>query len=172
MPGVHTGFADRHFGGLGEVPKEYHHRRKLVTPGEDLGLPNAYLKWYDVHHTELAVAPEVREEARGFLRAEAAAGRLDLRNELGFVILHRSGEVFFLIVCVWRSTNEMWQTLHFKEEGGFEPYPREGILKPTQCVWELGPTAHEQQAWSRYLFSRRDEDAKRAYIEDRLTALV
>ncbi|MDQ0938496.1 hypothetical protein QFZ67_000201 [Streptomyces sp. V1I1] len=47
------------------------------------GRGNAYLKWYDVHHTELAVAPEVREEARGFLRAEAAAGRLDLRNELG-----------------------------------------------------------------------------------------
>jgi hypothetical protein len=33
-------------------------------------------------------------------------------------------------------------------------------------VWELGAVWHEQQAWSRFLRSERDADARETYLED------
>ena len=36
----------------------------------------------------------------------------------------------------------------------------ESTHRPTFCVWELGAVWHEQQAWSRYLRSSRDESAE------------
>jgi hypothetical protein len=34
-------------------------------------------------------------------------------------------------------------------------------------VWELGAVVHERAAWTRYLCSRRDDEAGRAYVADR-----
>ncbi len=45
-------------------------------------------------------------------------------------------------------------------------------LRPAFCVWELGAVCHEQDAWSRYLLSERDADARRAYLEAGLDATV
>src|SRR5207253_10539067 len=98
------------------------------------------------------------------------SGELDLAGDLGFVILHRCGEDFyFLIVATWRNDNELWETVWAKtgaEETRFEPWPAEGTHRPTFCVWELGAVCHEQQAWSRYLRSRRDVSARQAYLLD------
>ena len=160
--------------GLGEIPADWVHIDKQVTPrpDDDLALPSGYLKWYDVHAPDSSVAAAVRGEAREFLRAEVSAGSLDLQRELGFVVLHRSGDFHFLIACVWRNINEMWQALYVKPmDGAFAPARGAAAFKPTQCLWELGPTVHERAAWSRYLFSPRDDAAKRAYLEDRLTGL-
>jgi len=41
-----------------------------------------------------------------------------------------------------------------------------GTHRPTFCVWELGAVWHEQQAWSRYLRSERDDAAKQTYLRD------
>ena len=43
---------------------------------------------------------------------------------------------------------------------------------PTFCVWVLGAVWHEQQAWTRYLYSERDDAAKYAYVQDQMTGLV
>ncbi len=57
--------------------------------------------------------------------------------------------------------------------GGFQPYPqRESLLKPTRDISEFDATAHERRAWSTYLSSARDQQAKRAYIEDRCTGVL
>jgi hypothetical protein len=104
-----------------------------------------------------------------------AAGKLNIDGELGFVIHHLCGESFyFLIVCTWRNQNEMWETLYGQDMsagGGYQLVPQGSHLEVI-CVWELGAVLHEQQAWSRYLRSARDVQAKRDYLEDRFTGTV
>jgi hypothetical protein len=152
---------------LAEYPADWTHRDKQIYPGGNLTLPDACLKWYDIRRADQAATPEVSDEAREFLRAEVAAGRLAFRKEIGFVLLHRDGEKYFMLVCVWREKNEMWQGLFFKDSEGFLPYPaKPGPMRPTQCVIELDATSHERRGWSRYLRSARDTAAKQAYLND------
>jgi hypothetical protein len=157
---------------LGNVPTEYQHYPKLITPAEDLILPQAHLKWYDVRRGEAAIDANVRLQAREFLRSETGSGRLNITGELGFAILHLCGEsFFFLIVCTWRNANEMWETVYTfdrKPGGQFQLVPQ-GTHMEVICVWELGAVLHERAAWTRYLYSVRDEQAKIAYLEDRFT---
>jgi hypothetical protein len=154
---------------LGNLPGSYRHVPKVVTPVMGLAVPGAYLKWYDINSEDAVIPPVTREAARDHVRSEASTGGLDLRDELGFVLLHRCGEAFyFLIVCTWREHNEMWQTVYERDgDGAFTPQaaaaPRH---RPMQCVWELGVTSHERVAWSAYLRSAHDEAAKRAYLAD------
>jgi hypothetical protein len=166
--------------GVGDIPADYRHEQKLITPGADLALPKAYLKWYDVRLPQVEMPAEVVAEARQFLLAEAAAGRLAIDGELGFVICHRCGDSFyFLLVCTWRDKNEMWESVYIQDYStaasaagaGFGLFPQGDHLE-VLCVWELGAVLHEQQAWSRYLRSARDEQAKHAYLADRFTGLV
>lgn len=157
---------------LGNPPEDYRHRPKQVEPGDGLALPGGYLKWYDVHHVDDVIPMQTRDQARDYLRGAASTGHLDLRGELGFVLLHRcDGDTYFLIACTWRNANEMWQSVYWRVgDEAFAPLPREeGDHLATQCVWELAATAHERLAWSRYLCSARDEPAKRAYLADQYT---
>jgi hypothetical protein len=156
-----------HLDGLAEYPADWRHGGKQIYPGENLALPGAHLKWYDIRHARDAAAPEVSDEAREYLRAEVAAGRLEFRNELGFVLLHRASGKYIMLVCIWRDMNEIWQGLFCKDGEGFLPYPvQPGLLRPTQDVIELAATAHERRCWSRYLRSARDTAARQAYIDD------
>lgn len=85
---------------VGNIPGDYEHITKLITPGDDLVLPGAYLKWCDVHRPDDVIPDDVRAEAREFLRTETKTGRQDISGELGFVVFHLCGEsFFFLIVC-------------------------------------------------------------------------
>lgn len=165
---------------LGDIPADYRHHHKLITPGPDLALPAAYLKWYDVRLPEVEIPAEVLAEGRQFLQAEVDGGRLAIDGELGFVICHRCGDSFyFLLVCTWRNQNEMWESVYWQDYstaasaagGGFALAPQ-ADHRGMMCVWELGAVLHEQQAWSRYLRSARDELAKRDYLADRFTGLV
>ena len=105
--------------GLGNIPAEYRHSEKLITPGPDLALPGSYLKWYDVRLPEVEIPAELAAEGRQFLADEVAAGRLAIDGELGFVICHRCGESFyFLLVCTWRNQNEMWESVYAQDLAG------------------------------------------------------
>ena len=87
------------------------------------------------------------------------------------MILHRCGAGFyFLIVSTWRGSNEVWETVFYKDGDGmqeFALFPREGQHKPTFCIWELVPVWHETKAWERFLSSAWDENAIRTWFEDR-----
>ena len=110
----------------------------------------------------------IRALARGSLRGAVDSGAIALDDDLGFVILHRCGESFyFLLVSTWRNDNELWETVWAKDgdASGFHPWPLEGTHRPTFCVWELGAVWHEQQAWSRFLRSERDAEAREAYLQ-------
>jgi hypothetical protein len=146
------------------VSPDYTHVRKRLSAGERLDLPDVSLKWYDLHREDHEIGDDVRKEARDFLRTEIDG--ISPRGEFGFVILHRVGDAYLLIVCTWRENNELWETAYGKAAGEFELIPFRETAKGTYCVWELGAVLHEQQAWIRYLFSARDADAGQAYLAD------
>jgi hypothetical protein len=155
------------------VPEGYAYARKLVTPGRDLSLPNAYLKWYDIRPPEVEITRGQVAESRAFVAAEAQ--RLKFANELGFVLLHRAGPALLLLLTTWRNTNELWESLYVKDatrSGGYQLLEFETSHRGTFCVWELGPIWHERHAWVRFLSSKRDQEAKQAYLNDRFSGLV
>jgi hypothetical protein len=152
------------------VEPDYEHLSKLVRPEASLALGEAVLKWYDIAPTDTPVALAVRALARRNLRDGFKAGELALADELGFIVLHRCGESFyFLLVSTWRNDNELWETVWAKDGADaikFKPWLTTESHRPTFCVWELGAVCHEQQAWSRYLCSPRDERARQVYLGD------
>ncbi|WP_256642270.1 hypothetical protein [Streptomyces murinus] len=155
---------------VADYPADWQHAEKRIHPGEHLNLPGALLKWYDIRTPEQEATPGVTEEARAFLRAEAAAGRLEFRGEMGFVLNHRCDDKYFMIVCVWRNKNEMCQAIFARDESGYGPYQAApGTLRATQEVVELDATSHERRGWSRFLQSARDDAAKQAYLDDACT---
>jgi len=155
---------------VNQVRPEYRHIAKRIEPAPSVAFGDAILKWYDIAPEDEPVPPELHELARDGLQQAAGSGALDLAGDLGFVILHRCGKGFyFLIVSLWRNDSELWETVWAKngdEEDAFSPWPVEGTHRPTFCVWELGAVWHEQQTWSEYLRSERDEAAKQAYLQD------
>jgi hypothetical protein len=155
------------------VPNGYRYAQKLATPGEDLCLPSAYLKWYDIRPPEVDITAEQLAECRAFVAAEAE--RLRFQGELGFVILHRAGPVLLLLISTWRNTNEIWESVYVKDlasGAGYAPIAFDQSHRGTFCVWELGPVWHERHAWVRFLSSKRDQEAKLAYVNDRFSGLV
>ena len=155
------------------VPDGYLYYQKQVTPREDLALPTAYFKWYDLYPADAEITPEQRAEAREFVADEAIC--LNFANELGFVILHRAGPMLLLMLMTWRGTNEIWESVYSKEAAGSKGYTLNEFPQThrgTFCVWELGPVWHERHAWVRFLSSKRDVDAKLAYINDRFAGAV
>jgi hypothetical protein len=155
------------------VPEGYAYYKKLVAPGQDLSLPNAYLKWYDIRPPDVEITQEQLLESRAFVAAEVE--RLKFENELGFVLLHRAGPMLLLMIMTWRNTNEIWESVYVKDlrcADGYRLTEFESSHRGTFCVWELGPVWHERHAWVRFLSSKRDVEAKLAYVNERFSGLV
>jgi hypothetical protein len=147
------------------VQESYEHAPKRVTPGDAIETNGAVLKWYQLAPEGRQVPGEINRLARSFLpRASLEAAGL------GFVILHRCGEHFyFLIVNTWRGNNEVWETVFYKDGDAmadFALWPRDGMHKPTFCVWELAPVWHETKSWESFLMSPRDEKAAQIWQRD------
>lgn len=155
--------------GGGSVADTYRHASKLITPADDVSLPGAHLKWYDLRRADLELSAEERQQARDFL----VSTELPFDDELGFVILHKCTPTFsFLLVQTWRNENELWETVFAKDGGPFHLHTWSGSHRGTFCVWEMGAVWHETQAWSRYLASERGPEARKEYVEDRFTGTV
>jgi hypothetical protein len=155
------------------VPQGYQYYEKLIRAGEDLSLPTAYLKWYEIYPQDAEITPEQDAETRAYLAAEIE--KLKFEGDLGFVILHRAGSFLLLMLMTWRNTNEIWESVHFKDlngTGGYVPGTFNSEHRGTFCVWELEAVWHERHAWVRFLSSGRDEAAKLAYINDRYSRLT
>lgn len=154
---------------MSAVETGYRHLTKEIASAAPITLGESALKWYDIAPSDEPVPGPIRALARATLRGAVDSGAIDLDDDIGFVILHRCGEGFyFLLVSTWRNDNELWETVWARsdESAGFRPWRLEGTHRPTFCVWELGAVWHEQQAWSRFLRSDRDADAREAYLED------
>lgn len=160
---------------FGHVSAQYEHIPKNISTRGDLILPVAHLKWYDIVRDGLTIPDQIDAEAREFLRSEVEAGRLSLAADLGFVINHLSGDsVYLLLVFTWRNNNEMWESLYYKDTRGAGPFRQvaQGGHHGVLCVWEFGAIAHEHKAWTKYLYSARDEQAKRDYLASKYTGPV
>lgn len=147
------------------VTESYRHTSKWVTPGDPIETSGAILKWYLLAPQDELVPEEIEHLARTYL------GQHPLEAKgLGFVILHRCGsDFYFLIVSTWRGNNEVWETVFYKNGDAmadFALWPRDGMHKPTYCVWELAPVWHEKEAWERFLKSARDETAAQGWLRD------
>src|SRR5688572_15052437 len=157
------------------VAEGYRHYQKRISPSLDFETTGIRLKWYDISFTTAPISPELSAEARGFLLAEIQSGEFTPGNELGFAVLHDCGDVVFLLVCTWRNSNELWETVYVKlpdNGGGFEPLRHSDQHKPAFCVWEMGAVAYEAQAWSRYLASARDDNARETYFFDMYAGVI
>jgi hypothetical protein len=147
------------------VNQSYEHAPKRVTPGSPIETNGAVLKWYAVHQDDRPVPEEIDRFAREYL----ARNPIEAKG-LGFVILHRCGnDFYFLIVSSWRGNNEVWETVFYKDGermADFALWPRDGMHKPTFCVWELAAVWHETKSWERFLTSARDEAAAHAWLRD------
>jgi hypothetical protein len=141
------------------------HVSKTVRPGPPVPGESTFLKWYELHAEEPAIPEDIRVLAKS-----ALAEMRDYSEGFGFVILHRCGaDFYFLIVSTWRSDNELWETVWFKDGDAmstFAPFPRDKMHKPTYCVWELVPIWHEQQAWVRFLRSGRESRDIESWVND------
>jgi hypothetical protein len=161
---------------MSEVAPGYVHAPKLARPQPKLTLGEATFKWYDVAPEDEPVPLAIRALARRNLRDSSNAGELDIRGELGFVILHRCGVSFyFLLVCTWRNDNELWETVWAKtgeDDYAFRPWPVDGTHRPTFCVWELGAVSHEREVWSDFLRSSREGADTDAYLSSTYEGLV
>ncbi len=151
------------------IPKGYNYYKKKITPGLQLNLPDACLKWYELHPPDIKITDNQVQGTKAFIEAETKTGRLKLENELEFVILHRAGDYLLLLITTWRNTNEMWESIYFKKADQFEnyvPMKFNNDHKGTYCVWELGIVLHERNAWVRFIESKRDEKAKIEYLNN------
>jgi hypothetical protein len=150
------------------VKQSYEHAPKRVTPGESIETNGAVLKWYALSPEDRQVPAEIDRLARSYL----ARNEIEAKG-LGFVILHRCGnDFYFLIVSTWRGNNEVWETVFYKDceaMADFALWPRDGMHKPTYCVWELAPVWHETKSWERFLMSARDETAAQVWQRDLYT---
>ena len=152
----------------------YKHYAKVIAPAGELVLPRALLKWYQIGFEGRPIPAELDQAARDFLALEAETGNLTLDDELGFVVLHDCGDVVFLMVCTWRGSNELWETVYAMDtfnDGEFVPVAM-GSHKPTYCVWEMGAVWHETQAWSRYLYSARGYSDRDTWLADRYSGTI
>ncbi len=162
---------------VGDVAATYCHDRRPLTSlapqcfsGDNL----AVLKWYLLAPEGEPAAPALVERARSFVASEFERGRLSVPYGLGFVVLHHSTVLDYLIVGAWRFNQELWSTHYTRDATGdatFQP-ARPGVDASTLCVWELAPVWHEREAWVRYLESPRDLPARREWLEDVLRGEV
>ncbi len=120
------------------VSPEYKHAPKRVTPGDTIETAGAVLKWYAVSPEDRPVPDEITQLARAYL----ARVSLEARG-LGFVILHRCGnDFYFLIVCTWRGSNEIWETVFYKDGNGMVDFELFGSrTNPQADVLRLGTGA-------------------------------
>lgn len=175
-------------GDLG-VKDTYKHAPKRVTPGQSIEVNGAILKWYRLYSEgvaplgdsnltdDSAVSVEIEQGITQstmdgidqLARSYLAKVTLEAKG-LGFVILHQCGsDFYFLIVNTWRGNNELWETVFYKDGEAmtdFALWPRDGMHKPSFCVWELMPVWQETKSWERFLISARDAAAARVWLND------
>ena len=153
-----------------DVAANYVHRDKFATAREGVVVGDSQLKWSNIAPLDAPVPKEIEKLARDYMKDVLVAG------DLGFVILHRCGEAFyFLLVSTWRNENELWESVYAKQSTGepdFKPFIVETKHRGTFCVWELGVVWHEQQAWKRFLRSKRATEDVTRYLNDRFEGSV
>ncbi|NIF04348.1 hypothetical protein F3J23_02745 [Chryseobacterium sp. Tr-659] len=139
-------------------PSKYASPKGIFTVGK------TRFKWYDLALDLSEISKQDLNDAQ--ICIENADENFQDTNDLGFIIMHRCGEHYLLLVCTWRSENELWESVYYNGSGKFEIWDRIPPHLPTYCVWEMGIVYHESRAWKKYLGTTKDEDDKNNYLND------
>ncbi|MFN1216352.1 hypothetical protein ACKW6Q_05125 [Chryseobacterium kwangjuense] len=139
-------------------PSKYASPKAIFTVGK------TRFKWYD-----LAADPSVIS-SQDIINAQTCIENADEnfqdKDDIGFVIMHRCGENYLLLVCTWRSENELWESVYYDGSGAFEVWDRNRTHLPTYCVWEMGIVYHESKAWKKFLGTDRTAIYQQQYLDD------
>ena len=137
-------------------PSKYAVHKGLFTVG------NTRFKWYDLATDPTEISQQDIRNAQRCI--ENAGENFQDIQDLGFVIMHRCGQNYLLLVCTWRNENELWESVYYDGSGKFEIWDRNKTHLPTYCVWEMGIVYHESQAWKRFLGTERNEKSRQDYL--------
>lgn len=99
-------------------PNKYASPKGIFTVGK------TKFKWYDLAKNPAEVSPEDIDRAK--ICIENAKENFQNIEDLGFVIMHRCGENYLLLVCTWRSGKVfiMMETVHLKFGTEIKPTSR------------------------------------------------
>lgn len=86
-------------------PSKYAQPKGIFTIGK------TKFKWYDLASDPSEVSRQDIDNAQ--LCIENAEENFKNIDDLGFVIMHRCGENYLLLVCTWRSENELWESVYY-----------------------------------------------------------
>lgn len=137
---------------------------KYTSPKGIFALGTTRFKWYDLAENLADISPLDISNAK--ICIENAVENFQNKEDLGFVIMHRCGKNYLLLVCTWRSENELWESVYYDGSGTFEVWDRNTIHLPTYCVWEMGIVYHESQSWKKFLGTDRSEIHQQYYLDD------
>ncbi|MBB6370886.1 hypothetical protein [Chryseobacterium shigense] len=137
---------------------------KYASPKGIFAVGKTQFKWYDLATDPAEILSEDISKARTCI--ENAGENFQDKDDLGFVIMHRCGENYLLLVCTWRNENELWESVYYDGSGIFEVWDRNKIHLPTYCVWEMGIVYHESKAWKKFLGTDRTEIHQQDYLDD------
>lgn len=139
-------------------PSKYASPKGIFVPGK------TRFKWYDLAEDPSVISAQDIINAKTCI--ESSEENFQNKDDLGFVIMHRCGEHYLLLVCTWRSENELWESVYYNGSGKFEVWDRNTIHLPTYCVWEMGIVYHESGAWKKFLGTGRTEVDQQNYLDD------
>ncbi|MCQ9641661.1 hypothetical protein MP478_19955 [Chryseobacterium sp. WG14] len=137
---------------------------KYASPKGIFNVGKTRFKWYDLAGNLSEISSQDIRNAQ--LAIENAEENFQDIDDLGFVIMHRCGENYLLLVCTWRSENELWESVYHDGSGTFEIWNRNKTHLPTYCVWEMGIVYYESRAWKKYLGTERKENDQELYLQD------
>lgn len=122
---------------------------KYALPKEIFTVGKTRFKWYDLAKDPAEVSSQDIQNAK--MCIENANENFQNIEDLGFVIMHRCGENYLLLICTWRSENELWESVYYDGTGKFEIWNRNKTHLPTYCVWEMGIVSmnlrHGKNTW-------------------------
>ncbi|SHG67657.1 hypothetical protein SAMN05421866_1189 [Chryseobacterium oranimense] len=137
---------------------------KYASPKGIFTLGRTRFKWYNLAEDPAVISPQDIINAKTCI--ENADENFQDKDDLGFVIMHRCGENYLLLICTWRSENELWESVYYNDSGTFEVWDRKNIHIPTYCVWEMGIVYHESKAWKKFLGTDRTDVHQQNYLND------
>jgi len=137
---------------------------KYASPKGIFTLGRTRFKWYNLAEDPAVISPQDIINAKTCI--ENADENFQDKDDLGFVIMHRCGENYLLLICTWRSENELWESVYYDGSGTFEVWDRKNIHIPTYCVWEMGIVYHESKAWKKFLGTDRTDVHQQNYLND------
>jgi len=164
--------ADEALHGLGVLPDVPARHERVVMPGELLITSYALLKWYELRTGAVIISRDVTRDARRCVQAAIEVGALPYGDGFGFAVLRYEPPEVSLLVGVWHGEERLHEARFIQIAGGaFEEMPNaHGATAST--IRDLAVMWHERGAWMRYLRSARGEEAKCAYLNERLLGLM